>query len=445
MAREQGSVARLSSFTGLSAMVVLGSLTNRLYLSTLLADFGFTVSEAANTDDALQRLCAARDEGRLPALLLVDQCIDGGDGFSLMRRLNMQNGFDSMHRILMTSVGIRGDAGLCRELGIDGYLVKPLISGEFHELLCRIFGTAEGEERRLVTQHQIREEQARLTLLVVDDLEVNLQVARGMLEKIGHDVTSVSSGREALERMEKQHFDAVFLDIQMPVLNGFEVAAAIRVREQSSGRRRTPIVAMTAYALASDRDRCLAAGMDDYISKPVKSEKFREALFLITKKPDVVPGAQTPPDAVTDTTDRSTVRILLVDDNLINQQVAQGKLRTLGYLPDVAANGVEAVKLLELIEYDLVLMDCHMPEMDGFEATAVIRSPESNVINHRVPVIAMTANDMKSDRERCRAVGMDDFLTKPVKVDKLAALLDKWLSSDNGQLQYAKNGDQDAI
>ena len=431
LVREQGPVVRLSSFSGLSAMVVLGSLTNRLYLSTLLADFGFTVREAGNIDDALQALCAARDEGRLPALLLVDQCIEDGDGFSLMRELNMQNGFDSMHRVLMTSVGIRGDAGLCRELAVDGYLVKPLISGEFHELLCRIFGTAEGTERRLVTQHQIREEQERLNLLVVDDLEVNLQVARGILEKIGHDVTTVSSGREALELMEKQHFDAVFLDIQMPILNGFEVAAAIRAREQSSCDRRTPIIAMTAYALASDRNRCLAAGMDDYISKPVKSEKFREALFLISKKPDVTPAEQTQPETATD---RNTRRILLVDDNLINQQVAQGKLRILGYHPDVAANGVEAVKLLELIEYDLVLMDCHMPEMDGYEATAVIRSPESNVINHRVPVIAMTANDLKSDRERCRAAGMDDFLTKPVKVDALAAMVEKWLSGDNGKV-----------
>jgi CheY-like chemotaxis protein len=298
-------------------------------------------------------------------------------------------------------------------------------------------------ERRLVTQHQIREDQERLSLLVVDDLEINLQVASGMLEKIGHNVTSAGSGREALELLKKHRFDAIFLDIQMPNMNGFEVAVAIRTGEQASGCRRTPIIAMTAYALADDRDRCLAVGMDDYISKPVKSEKFREALFLINKKPEGAPGDQLLPVSGESDARTDDIRILLVDDNSINQQVAQGKLRTLGYEPDIASNGIEAVRALEQIDYDLVLMDCHMPEMDGFEATGVIRDPESHVLNHSVPIIAMTANDMKSDRERCLAAGMNGFLSKPVKVDALAATVEKWLSRNNNtQLQKQKNGDQ---
>jgi CheY-like chemotaxis protein len=302
-----------------------------------------------------------------------------------------------------------------------------VISDEFHELLCRVLGTEERKDRRLITQRQIREEQLRLFLLVVDDVEINLMVARGMLERIGHDVTAADSGRKALELLEKQTFDAIFLDIQMPNMNGFEVAAAIRAREQALGILRTPIIAMTAYAMANDRDRCFAAGMDGYISKPVKPEKFREALFLINKQLGIVPVGLKIPVTGEKTALTHDTRILLVDDNSINQQVARGKLRTLGYEPDIASSGVEAVKALEQINYDLVLMDCHMPEMDGFEATGVIRDPGSNVLNHAVPIIAMTADDMKSDRERCLAAGMDDFLTKPVKVDALAALLEKWL------------------
>ena len=421
--RQQSVIVRPSSFTGLTVMVVLSSQTNRQYLSTLLSDFGFTVSEADSTADAIRKLCSARDEGRLPALLLVDQCIDGGDGFSLMRDLKIQGGFEPMHRILMACVGIRGDASLCRELGVDGYLVKPVISDEFHELLCRVLGAEDRSERGLVTQRQIREEMVRLSLLVVDDIEINLMVARGMLEKIGHDVTSVASGREALKVLETQAFDAIFLDIQMPHMNGFEVAAVIR----TSGNRRTPIIAMTAYALANDKTRCLAAGMDGYISKPVKPEKFREVLLHINRLPDVTPLDQTLPADGEREVPPHDMRILLVDDNSTNQQVAQGKLGKLGYKADVASNGVEAVKALEQIAYDLVLMDCHMPEMDGFEATKVIRDSASHVLNHRVPIIAMTANDMKSDRERCLAAGMDSFLTKPVKVDELAAVLKTWL------------------
>jgi CheY-like chemotaxis protein len=187
---------------------------------------------------------------------------------------------------------------------------------------------------------------------------------------------------------------------------------------------------MTAYALANDRDRCLASGMDGYLSKPVKPEKFSEALFLINKHPEAIPGDQTPPLTGKRAAVAQDIRILLVDDNLINQQVAQGKLRTLGYAPDVATNGAEAIIALEQINYDLVLMDCQMPVMDGFAATGVIRDPGSNVLNHSVPVIAMTANDMKSDRERCHAAGMDDFLTKPVKVEALAAMVEKWVNGD---------------
>jgi signal transduction histidine kinase/DNA-binding NarL/FixJ family response regulator len=120
-------------------------------------------------------------------------------------------------------------------------------------------------------------------------------------------------------------------------------------------------------------------------------------------------------------------KILLAEDNAINQKVAQSILGKLGCKADVVANGLEAVRALELINYDLVLMDCQMPEMGGFEATAVIRDPESKVLNHKVPVIAMTANAMKGDREACLETGMDDYLSKPVKKEDLSMVLEKWL------------------
>jgi len=123
-------------------------------------------------------------------------------------------------------------------------------------------------------------------------------------------------------------------------------------------------------------------------------------------------------------------RILLAEDNFINQKVAQTLLHSLGYKADVVANGREAVHALELIHYDLVLMDCQMPEMDGFEATAIIRNASSKVLNHAVPIIALTANAMKKDREKCIESGMDDYITKPIKHIELAEILRKWL---NGQ------------
>jgi PAS domain S-box-containing protein len=281
--RDRRTAADLKSFSGLAAMVVDDNQTNRFYLSTLLTTLGFTVREACRADAALAELCLARDEARLPDVLLVDLCMPGGDGWSLMESLKSLEGFDAVHRVLMPSVGMRGDAERCRELGVDGYLVKPVVSDEFHELLNRVLGLEEQRsERWPVTRHQIREEQLRLALLVVDDVEINRMVARAILERMGHDVTCAASGGDALKLLETQAFAAVFMDIQMPEMDGLQTTAAIRARELSSGGQRLPIIAMTAYAMSSDRDRCLAAGMDGYVTKPVKPDRIREELERFT-------------------------------------------------------------------------------------------------------------------------------------------------------------------
>ena len=272
--------AREVSFCGMSAMVVDDNQTNRFYLGTLLSDFGFLVSEASGMEDALTKLNTAQKESRLPGVLIVDLYMPGGDGWALVEALKSRGGFDAVRCILMPSVGTRGDVERCRKLGVDAYLVKPVVSAEFFELLRRVVGlkTENRSDRWPVTRHQIREEQAGLTLLLVDDVDINLSVARAILERMGHEVATAVSGREALEILSDKKFDAIFMDVQMPEMDGLETTRAIREKERSSGAGHTPIIAITAYALASDRDRCLEAGMDDYVSKPFKAETIREAL-----------------------------------------------------------------------------------------------------------------------------------------------------------------------
>jgi CheY-like chemotaxis protein/HPt (histidine-containing phosphotransfer) domain-containing protein len=173
-------------------------------------------------------------------------------------------------------------------------------------------------------------------------------------------------------------------------------------------------------------------GFAAYLTKPVKTSQLYDCLTTIVDRETETRKGISSESIVTKHSisedQKRKIRILLAEDNMINQQVALNILEKFGYRADAVADGLEAVKALKMIPYDLVLMDVQMPEMDGFEATAKIRNPNSVVINHDVPIIAMTAHAMKGDRERCFKVGMNDYLTKPVDPKALLERLEKWLN-----------------
>ena len=275
-------------------------------------------------------------------------------------------------------------------------------------------------------------------ILLAEDNIINQKVAQGILNQLGFKCDVVANGEEAVQALEMIDYDLVLMDCQMPDMNGFEAAAMIRSPDSEVCNHDVPIIAMTANAMKGDREKCLASGMNDYLSKPVKNSELAEMLdrWLAGVQPREEPTddeithylLSKQQAAVVSSAVSRNARILLAEDNVINQKVAQGILNQLGFKCDIVANGEEAVQALETTGYDLVLMDCQMPEMDGFEATVMIRSQDSKVNNHELPIIAMTANAMKGDREKCLAAGMNDYLAKPVKNSELAEMLDRWLA-----------------
>jgi two-component system, sensor histidine kinase and response regulator len=203
--------------------------------------------------------------------------------------------------------------------------------------------------------------------------------------------------------------------------------------------RATRLVLLTSVGQRGDAKAAQGAGIDAYLTKPIRQSLLYQCLTLVlgcAPNPDA-PTARTATQIITrhslsEAQARSRPRILVVEDNPVNQKVAANMIEKLGYRVNVAANGREAVESLSRIPYDLVFMDSQMPEMDGFEATRVIRNQEESLRQTcdrppHVPIIAMTANAMQEDRDRCQAAGMDDFLSKPITSNSLAAVLNRWL------------------
>jgi two-component system sensor histidine kinase/response regulator len=181
-----------------------------------------------------------------------------------------------------------------------------------------------------------------------------------------------------------------------------------------------------------DDEKLKTAGFNGYLNKPIDQSILYNTLMTIAEVNSPEQSLITAYSARK--LPQFKARVLVVEDNAVNQKVAQGLLKKFGVQVDLAANGEEALSSLSHLSFDLVLMDCQMPVMDGYEATQRIRLPQSNVLNRKIPIIAMTANSMQGDREKCLAVGMDDFISKPVNPSKLQEALTRWLPKDKSPI-----------
>jgi len=219
------------------------------------------------------------------------------DGFTLAEQIRARPGLVGASLMMLSSAGQQGDAARCRELGVAGYLTKPLRQSELLQAILSLLGTSlrDEEHTTLNTDDSLARKHKRLRLLVAEDNLVNQRLIAHLLEKHGHTVVIASNGREALAALEHEGFDLVLMDVQMPVMGGLEVTAAIREKEQLTGSR-LPIIALTAHAMKGDRERCLAAGMNGYLSKPIQAKDLFEAIESLVsedaKEPAELSAAQ---------------------------------------------------------------------------------------------------------------------------------------------------------
>jgi signal transduction histidine kinase/CheY-like chemotaxis protein len=258
---------------GLAVLVVDDNTTNRRILQEMLSNWGMKPTLAESGTSALE--CLKQAEHPF-ALILTDFHLPDMDGFTLVEQLR-QGPHPALEAkvIVLTSAGQRGDAARCRQLGVAAFLTKPVGQSELFDCIVRVLGPSGSgaEPAALLTPPTLREGKRKLHVLLAEDNAVNQMLAARVLEKYGHRVTVTTNGRQALAALEQENFDVVLMDVQMPEMDGFEATAAIRLREQGTGRH-LPIIAMTAHAMRGDQERCLAAGMDGYIPKPIRVQEL---------------------------------------------------------------------------------------------------------------------------------------------------------------------------
>jgi PAS domain S-box-containing protein len=298
------------SLRGLRVLVVDDNATNRQILIKMLESWHMSPTGVDSGAHAIVALREGEGLGRSFPLILLDAQMPEMDGFALAESIKRNPDWGPATVMMLSSAGLRGDAVRCREIGVSAYLTKPIRQSELLDAIVTALATrpTKTSGSSLVTRHSLREHRTKLRILLVEDNAVNQLVVLRILEKQGHSVTIAADGKKALSALRKDSYDLVLMDIQMPEMNGWEATRAIRESERATGEH-IPIAAMTAHAMKGDHERCIAAGMDDYLTKPIHTP---ELLALVEKignrkavaeRPQTVPVAELEPGPAIDMED----------------------------------------------------------------------------------------------------------------------------------------------
>jgi len=263
------------------------NVANRRILNGILNRWGMEVTLAESGRQALEELVAASAEAKVYSLLITDLQMPEMDGFTLVERIREKKELSGLAMMMLSSGGQRGDGARCQQLGVSAYLLKPIRQQELRGVILQIVNkTDSAEPQPLLTRYSLHSSaapQVSLQILLAEDNLVNQRLAVRLLEKRGHQVTVAGNGQAAVAATETNTFDLVLMDLQMPEMDGFEATTAVREREKETGFH-LPVIALTAHALKGDRDRCTEAGMDGYLTKPIRTEELDAVLDIYTAR-----------------------------------------------------------------------------------------------------------------------------------------------------------------
>jgi signal transduction histidine kinase/DNA-binding response OmpR family regulator/HPt (histidine-containing phosphotransfer) domain-containing protein len=338
--------AKHASLRGLRVLVVDDNATNRRILEGVLEHYEMAPVLVDSGSAALAALHEAKQIGDLFPLVLTDAQMPEMDGFTLVERIREDPALAAATIMMLTSSGQRGDAARCRALGVAAYLTKPIGQADLLEALLRVLGSrSQAVDRpRLVTRHSLRESRRPLRILLAEDNPVNRQLALRLLEKRGHTVVAVHNGQEAVALLDNPAagpFDAVLMDVQMPEMDGFQATALIREKEKATGRH-MPIVAMTAHAMKGDRERCLAAGMDGYIAKPIHPNELFDTIDGLVAAPTSSRGDNLPESPESSVLDEAALLDRVGGDTQLLAQLVEVFLHDYPHLVEEIRKALEA-------------------------------------------------------------------------------------------------------
>ncbi len=280
------SPASPAELKGVPVLIVDDNDTNRRVLSETVRSWGMRPTLATSGHAALAAVEEAQQKGNPFRVILTDACMPSMDGFELAQKIQNEPRLGIPTILMLTSAGQPGEASRCRQLGIAAYLLKPVLRDDLQAAVLAVLGYRRAETAAtppLVTRHSLREAPRKLRILVVEDNAVNQTLVVRVLEKMGHTSVVALNGKEALSLATTQHFDLIFMDIQMPEMDGLAATRAIREYERPRDLH-VPIHAMTAHAMKGDRERCLEAGMDGYVPKPVRFSDIEEILSSVAEE-----------------------------------------------------------------------------------------------------------------------------------------------------------------